>query len=157
MKNALFTLTIALLTSTLFAQSNKEEVDMAQSIFGMEKKAVVAELIQLDGAKGETFWALYDEYESKRKELGLHRLALLNAYADTYGTTSDATNDEILKEMISLKAGTDNLITTYTKKIQKKVDVKTAAQFFQVEGYILSKIRTRIMENVPLIGELDGM
>lgn len=156
MKKVLFASALALfmLTNTVTAQSNNEEIDMIQSVFGMEKKAFVAEFIQLDGPKAEAFWMLYDEYEIKRKELGKRRLALLQAYADTYDSMDDATTTEILKETIALKAGTDNLITSYTKKIQKKVDVKTAAQFYQIEGYLLSKIRTNILESIPVIGEM---
>lgn len=47
------------------AQSNNEEVDFYQSIFGMEKKAVVADFLNLE--ESNPFWALYDEYEAREK------------------------------------------------------------------------------------------
>lgn len=158
MKKVIFTLTLALLTVTsgVLAQSHKEEIDLVQSVFGMEKKAVVSEFIQPDGAKKDIFWEIYDEYETKRKELGKRRLALLNSYADTYDSMDEATTGKILNEMMSLQISTDKLIGTYAKKIEKKVEVKTAAQFYQIEGYVLSKIRTTILENIPVIGELDN-
>lgn len=136
------------------AQSNTEEVDLVQSVFGMEKKAFVAEFIQLEGAQAEGFWALYDEYEAKRKELGKRRIALLNKYAESYDSLDDVKTGEILTEMMGLQTATDKLITTYSKKIKKEVNVKTAAQFYQIEGYILSKIRTAILENIPVIGNI---
>ncbi|MCX7548799.1 hypothetical protein OS188_12630 [Xanthomarina sp. F1114] len=157
MKKLIFTLSLVLvsMSSSLFAQSNTEEIDMVQSIFGMEKKALVAEVIQPETAKSDAFWALYDEYEVKRKDLGKRRIVLLNSYADSYDTLDEATIDKILKEMMSLQVTTDKLIGNYAKKIKKSVDVKTAAQFYQIEGYLLSKIRTTILENIPVIGELD--
>ncbi|MCG2462316.1 hypothetical protein K8352_16260 [Flavobacteriaceae bacterium F89] len=157
MKKVIFIIALVTMSSTAMAQSNQEGIDMVQSLFGMEKKAVVAEFIQLEGTQADTFWALYDEYETKRKELGKRRLALLEVYADTYDSMDDETANAILKEMMGLQTGTDKLIGTYAKKIKKKVNIKSAAQFYQIEGYILSKIRTKILENIPVIGSMETM
>lgn len=158
MKKAIFTLSLILISfsSAVMAQSDTEEIDLVQSVFGMEKKAVVAEFIQAEGINNDVFWDIYDEYETKRKELGKRRLALLNTYSNTYFSLDDAATENILNEMMQLQVNTDRLIGTYARKIKKKVDVKTAAQFYQIEGYILSKIRTEILENIPVIGELDN-
>ncbi len=100
---------------------------------------------------------MYDEYETKRKALGKQRIALLEKYAENYTSLDDTKTEEILNETISLQNNSDKLISTYAKKIKKAVDVKTAAQFYQIEGYLLSKIRAEILENIPVIGELDSM
>jgi hypothetical protein len=155
MKKLLLIVACMLSGCFVFAQSNKEEIDMFQSVFGMEKKALVAEFIKLDGPQKDAFWTHYDRYEGERKALGQKRIALLNKYAFSYGTLDDAGTDEIVKEMISLQTQTDKLIVDYYKKIKKDSGAKAAAQFYQIEGYILSKIRATIMENIPLIGELD--
>ena len=157
MKKVLLMIAVISLSTAGMAQSNKEKIDMIQSVFGMEKKAIVADFIQLEGTQGDAFWTLYDEYETKRKELGKRRIALLEKYAENYASLNDVTTDEILKEMMSLQTSTDKLIGTYAKKIKKEAGVKTAAQFYQIEGYLLSKIRTEILENIPVIGDLENM
>jgi hypothetical protein len=154
-KKTLFTSVLLLLVSLGFAQSNKEEVDLVQSIFGIEKKAMAAEFITLDATQKDAFWLAYDEYETKRKELGKKRIDLLNKYAASYTTMDDATADDIVNQTISLQAETDKLVNTYYKKIKKSCGVKPAAQFYQLESYVLSEIRAAIMENIPLIGALD--
>jgi len=156
MKNSLLITAFVMFSCCVFAQSNKEEVDILQSVFGMEKKALAAEFIKLEGPAKDKFWAAYDEYEIKRKELGKRRLALLEKYTTNYATLDDATTDEIVNEMIALQGETDKLIVTYYKKIKKDAGVKSAAQFYQMEGYVLSKIRAEIMENIPVIGELES-
>jgi len=137
-----------------FAQSNKEDIDLIQSIYGKEKKTIVADFIQLEGAQKDAFWKLYDEYEGKRKALGQKRVALLEKYAANYGTMDDVATSNLIKETISLGAETDKLIATYHKKIEKVAGAKPAAQFYQLEVYLLSAIRTTIFENIPFIGEL---
>jgi hypothetical protein len=57
--------------------------------------------------------------------------------------------------MISLGSKTDKLISTYYSKMKKPAGVKAAAQFFQIESYLLSSIRAAILEEIPFIGELD--
>lgn len=158
MKKVIFILSLVFFSfsPTLIAQSNTEEVDLMQAVFGMEKKDIVAEFLQLDGMKSDAFWALYDQYEAKRKDLGKRRITLLNSYIDNYDSFDDTATNDVLKEMMSLQVSTDKLIGSYAKKIKKSVDVKTAAQFYQIEGYILSKIRTSILENIPVIGEFDN-
>ena len=155
MKKIMLIFSLLLLTQVLLAQSDKEEIDFFQSVFGMEKKALVAEFIKLEGAQKDAFWTAYDEYEAKRKELGRKRISVLKKYADSYATMDDITTDEIIKEVISLQGKNDKLIADYYKKIKKGSGTKAAAQFYQIEGYILSKIRSTIMENIPLIGEIE--
>jgi len=138
-----------------FAQSNKEDVDFIQSIYGKEKKQIVAGFINLEGAQKDAFWKLYDEYETQRKDLGKQRVALLERYANGYMTMDDASTDQIMKDMMALGLKTDKLMSTYYAKIKKASGVKAAAQFVQIEAYLLSAVRATIMENIPFIGELD--
>jgi hypothetical protein len=132
------------------AQSNKEEIELVQSVYGMEKKAIVQEFVQVDPAQKDAFWSLYDEYETKRKELGKERVALLEQYANAYDKLNNEQADEITKKLISLSAKTDDLIVSYVKKIKKVTNPIVALQFYQVEGYILSGIRVSILEELPL-------
>ena len=148
----IFTL-VASLSS--YAQSNKEDVDLIQAMYGKDKKTVVAGFVQLEGAQKDAFWKLYDEYETKRKELGKKRVALLEKYAGNYSTLDDAKTDEIIREMTSLGVKTDELVASYYEKLKKASSVKAAAQFVQIESYLLSAIRVKIFESIPFIGELD--
>ena len=149
-------LLIALLTffSTFsFSQTNPEEIDYYQSIFGMEKKQAMTEFLQLE--ENDPFWNMYDEYEKERKELGKKRIEILNNYATNYLTLTDEKASELIDQSISQRKKIDKLIVTYYKKVKKGNGAKVAAQFYQLENYILVAIRMTIMEKVPFIGEFD--
>ncbi len=150
----IFFLAAMCISAGVSAQSNKEDVDLIQAAYGKEKKAIVAEFIQLEGAKKDAFWKLYDQYETERKALGKKRIALLEDYAANYGSMSDAAVSKNIKETAALGLKTDQLISTYHQRIEKAAGPKAAAQFFQIEVYFLSAIRTAILENIPFIGEL---
>jgi len=138
---------------TLNAQSGKEELELYQSVFGMQKKAIVAEFLKV--SPDDLFWTLYDEYETARKELGNQRVKVLEDYAANYSSLTNEQYDVLIGDMISLRKSTDKLMDTYYKKIKKASGSKVAAQFFQIEAYFVSAIRLTIMEGIPYIGEFD--
>jgi hypothetical protein len=148
---------ITLLVAVLFvaasfakAQSTSEEVDLMQASFGMDKKAMVAEFVQVDPAQKDAFWKLYDEYETSRKALGKERIQLLSDYTSKYNKFTNESADAMTKNIIELGKETDNLIIDYYNKIKKVTNPIVALQFYQVENYILSGIRVSLLESLPL-------
>ena len=146
---SIFTLSIS---SNGFSQSVNEEVDLIQSIYGMEKKEVIAEF--LGDAVNEDFWNIYDVYETKRKELGKQRVKLLSNYVDNYSQMKGDNADDMVKQAEKLSSSQAKLISQYTKQVRKVAGSEVAAQFYQIEHYLLSATRTEIFENIPFIGEL---
>ena len=142
-----------MISNSAKGQSNKEEVEFFQSIFGMEKKAITAEFLKLDSK--DPFWTLYDNYENERKALGLNRLKILNDYVENYTTLTDDKTNEIIKQTIKQRKDLDNLIDKYYKKINKTSGAKVAAQFYHLENYLLSTVRLAILENIPAIDALE--
>ena len=155
MKKLTFIFVALLGFSLANAQSNQEEIDFFQSIFGMEKKAAVMQFIHPSEAQSADFWALYDAYETERKVLGKRRIDLLYQYAANYNTMNDASADAFIKDIMDLGKKTDKLMMTYVKKIKKKTSPMVALQFYQMEAYILSSIRANILESIPFVGEMD--
>jgi hypothetical protein len=151
MKKLLFIFTALIVAGIANAQSNKEEVDMLQSIFGMEKKALVADFMNLDASKSDAFWKLYDEYETQRKELGKKRIDLMEQYANNYNGMPAEVADKWMADVMKLSASTDKLLVTYYKKIKKISDPVTALKFYHVESYILNSIRQSITSEMPFV------
>ena len=154
MKKLLSIAIILFASSTMvFAQVQQEEIDYYQSIFGMEKKVVVANFLEL--GENDAFWPIYDEYEKARKKMGQKRLETLIGYAENYDDLTDEKTDELVKQNISLRKRTNDLITKYYKKVKKTSGSKVAAQFYQIENYFITAIRSELYLSVPLIGELE--
>jgi len=137
--------------ATVFAQSNKEEIDLMQAAFGMEKKAVVQYFVEPGEADKDAFWTLYDEYETERKELGKERIDLLTDYADNYQKMTNEHADEWMTKVISLQGRTDKLLTKYFKKVKKETNPILATKFYQIEGFILTSIRMEVLSEIPFL------
>jgi hypothetical protein len=139
------------LASFAYTQSDKEEIDLIQAAFGMDKKAIVADFVQLSDTQKDAFWKLYDEYETKRKEYGRERIELLKQYAEQYMTMTGEQADTWTKKVMELQVKTDKLIATYYEKVKGVTDGVVATQFYQIENYILSMIRMSILQEVPFL------
>ena len=151
MKKYVLLIAVLFMASFANAQSNKEEVDLMQAAFGMDKKSAVADFVKPSAAQKDAFWKLYDEYETQRKVLGKQRIALLEQYADQYQTMTSEQADAWTKKVIDLQKKTDNLIVTYFGKVKLASDGVVATQFYQIENFILTAIRAKIFQNVPFL------
>jgi hypothetical protein len=151
MKKYILLVAASLMASFTYAQSNKEEVDLVQAAFGMDKKAAVAEFVKPSEAQKAAFWKLYDEYETQRKELGKQRIALLEQYANQYQTLTSEQADAWTKKVMELQKKTDGLIATYYTKVKGVSDGIVATQFYQIENYILLAIRAQILDAIPFV------
>jgi hypothetical protein len=151
MKKYIIIISALFMASFASAQSNKEEVDMMQAAFGMDKKAAVAEFVKPSPAQKDAFWKLYDEYETQRKELGKLRITLLEEYAAKYQTMTSEQADAWTKKVMDLQKKTDGLITTYYGKVRAVTDGIVALQFYQMENFILAAIRAQVLEQVPFV------
>ena len=139
---------IAFFSLTLFAQSNQDEIELMQSLYGMEKRDIVAEFIELSEVQEQEFWALYNEYENERKELGRKKFQLLQSYVDDYGQVKAEYADNFMKQAIPLRIKSDKLTDNYYKKIKTKTDPIVAMQFYQIENYLADAIKMELLEDI---------
>ncbi len=148
MKKITLLIVAILFTTTSFAQSAQNEIELIQSVYGMEKKEIVTDWVELNENQKTDFWVLYDAYELKRKELGKNKFALLLKYVDDYGEILSEDAELIMKESIPLRKKSDKLIDNYYKKIKKKTDAVVALQFYQIERYLSGIIRLELLEEI---------
>lgn len=135
-----------------FTQSTQTEVEIFQGEFGLEKKLVVANFMNLKES-AEGFWLIYDEYEAERKKHGKERIQIISEYAQSYPNISDENILELFNRTQAVKKSFDKLLKTHFKKMKKEVGVKKAAQFWQIETYFNSLIQANIYSQIPFIGE----
>lgn len=145
--------TFITLSTSVNAQSDIEELEFLQSIFGMNKKEFVDAFIDPKTETSETFWSIYDSYEAERKELGKNRYNLMVKYVENFDTSTDDQTNQMMSDIISLSKSSEKLIERYYKKMKKSVNATEAAEFYQIEAYILSAIRVEILNEIPFFIE----
>jgi hypothetical protein len=139
----------------IYCQGSQEDIDLFVTAFGKEKKIITREFMKIGSTHADEFWKLYDEYEAERQELATKRWILLHQYVALIESMTDDQAAAIMKEIMSHSKISDRLIDTYYRKIKKATSAKIAANFYQLEHYLLNGIRMQILSLVPFIGEPD--
>lgn len=144
-----------ILTFGLKAQTNAEEITMVQSIYGMDKRELIAKHMKLNSNQATLFWQLYDEYEIQRKEIGQKRANNIISYADKYEQMSNEDADKLIKSSFEINLSFIQLWELTYKKMAKSLTPVIAAQFIQAEMFIENMVRQELSLDIPLIGEIE--
>lgn len=137
---------------TVLGQSHREDIDIAQSIYGKEKKAIVKEYMS-DQANFK-FWDLYDRYEAERKELNEERAAIISSYSYVMNSHDIKMINRLVKAADKNRAQMDKLIYKYYNKIKHKTSTEAAANFYQMEHFFLGEIRALASEVLPVVAQI---
>lgn len=151
-KKLITSLILTIVAYSSLAQSAQTEVEIIQETFGLEKKLLVANFMEL-GDDADNFWKIYDEYEMERKELGINRLKIIADYAECYPNLTDNHILELFEKTKDFKKSFNKLQEKYFNRMRKEVGVSTAAQFWQLESYVSAIIQASIYSQIPFIGE----
>ena len=143
------------LCSVLVLKAQDDDVKAAQEIWAKEKKQIVSEQIQLEGEAATSFWALYDEYQTKSMELGQRRFAVLNDYINGYENIDDDLASELMTKALDIKKEKLALWKEYFKKISKSNGGKVAARFIQIESHFENVLSMTLSDGLPFVGDDD--
>jgi hypothetical protein len=156
MKTILSFAFIVIFSFSLKAQSS-DDIGIIQSLWGMEKRTMVEEYMDLSPAEASAFWSQYEIYEEARKALGKERIGLINEYVENFGSLTDDKAAELINGAASNNIAIQKLLQKTFKKMSKVISPVKAAQFVQLENYLMSMIQLSIQDELPFIGELEEM
>ena len=140
MKKLILTLTFALITAIGFSQTTDDYIEVQRSVIKTEKKAVIAEVLQLTEQEAKEFWPLYEEYENRQYETNTQIYQLIKKYADNYETLTNEEAVELWKEKMKFDKDLGKVEATYFKKFMKILPGKKLLTFFQAACFFMITI-----------------
>jgi hypothetical protein len=147
----LFAAGMILSISPVFAQSIDDYIEIARDVLNTEKKAAVAQAMQLSDAESTPFWELYNEYNLEANRVHNQRIALIKDFAKNYENLSDEKADELWNGVLSYQLQLLKLKKSYYKKFKKIISPGNAARYFQIENKIEALINANLAAEIPLI------
>jgi len=151
MRTIITILFFCVISFTISAQSIDDYIEIAQDVLNTEKKAAVAEVMQLTDEEGTAFWELYNEYNLEANKIHNQRIAIIKDFANNYENLSDEKADEIWVGVLSYQRQLLKLKKSYYKKFKKRISAGEAAKYFQIENKIEALINANLAAEIPLI------
>ena len=116
-----------------------------------DKKAVVAEVLQLTEGEAKAFWPVYNAYQSDMVTHYDRVLKLLETYAASYDSMTDETATSLLKQFLGLERDHVALLTSYLPRFQKVLPPKKVAKLYQVENKARALVNYELARGIPLV------
>ena len=150
MKKNIYTLVILLFTGFAYSQTSNDYLEVQREVLKTEKKAMVAEAMQLTESESTVFWPLYNEYNEKMYILDTKIYDLVLKFSKEYETLTDEQAIDLWKESQSIRADIFKLEKSYLKKFQKIMSGKKVLRYFQVESKIDKLMAAQQTLEIPL-------
>ena len=147
---ALFTLS----SLGAFAQTN-DYIEISREVLKTEKKAMIAEVMQLNETESTAFWPLYNEYEQKKYEVNTRYIALIKEFADNYEKMSAEVASTLISNAQKIDMDLLKLEKTYSKKFMKVLSPQKTLKYLQAENKIRALIDAEIALEIPLLEEIE--
>jgi len=116
-----------------------------------DKKAVVAEVLQLTEGEAKVFWPVYNAYQSDMVTHYDRLLKLLDNYASSYETMTDAQATSLLQQYLGLERDHVAILTSYLPRFQKVLPPKKVAKLYQVENKARALVNYELARGIPLV------
>ena len=151
MKKFILIVSYIFICTLTFAQSANDYIEMTREVIKAEKKAAVADAMQLTDAESQPFWDLYNEYQGKQYPVHNKRIAIIKDLADNYENLSDEKADELWTNYMKFQQELLKVKISYYKKFKKIISPGEAARYFQIENKIDALINANLATQIPLI------
>lgn len=139
----------------LYAAAQDSYTEIVRSTIKTEKKALIAEVLQLSDAESQVFWPVYNEYEEKLYEINTSYFDVIQEFADHYENMSDDKAKEIINKADQVKMQKAKLEKAYTKKFLKVLPPKKALRYLQASNKIDVLIDAHLAGEIPLLEDID--
>ena len=158
-RNLTLTLTLALAGAALFAAPPSadaiqaqiaSEIQMLRAENKIDRRAILADSMDLTAAEAAAFWPIYDEYELASTQLDDVRLGLVKVYLESYDTLTPEAAQALAKGIFQYQMDRIKLSKKYFKRVSQALSPKRAARFVQIDLALRSIKDLVIQASLPL-------
>ena len=153
MKKIILGLSFVFFAAAMMAQNTHDYMEVERAALKTEKKALVADAMELTDDESEIFWPLYNEYSDKQYVINSKVYNLIVDYAENFDTLSDEKALELWNESMKQADELSKLKKSYFKKFQKILPGKKVVRYFQVENKVWALINAQLALEIPLMEE----
>jgi hypothetical protein len=151
MKKVLIVMAAVVWSIGMNAQSDNDYLELTREVIKIEKKAAIAEAMELNDAESQPFWSLYNEYHAALYIVQNKRIDLIKDYSDNFKSLSDEKADELWVGSMKYSNELLKLKKKYYGKFKKVVSPGKAARFMQLDNKIETLIDASLALEIPLI------
>ena len=154
MKKNLIVIALILSGTLMFAQNDRDYLEVTREVLKTEKKASIAEAMDLSETESPAFWALYNEYNEKMYVINTKLFDVIKDYSDNYENMTDEKATELWSNAMNIEMELLKLEKSYFKRFLKILPGTKAVRYLQAENKIKSLVDAQLSLQIPLFEEI---
>jgi hypothetical protein len=131
------------------------EQKVMQDVLALEeqRKAVVAQNLQLTAEEADAFWNVYANYRDQMVHAITLGTTVIVDYADAYNnkSLSDKGALNLTHRYLNAMGKQIKVKKSFVKKFKKVLPVKKVVRFYQVDNRLDQLVKLQLANNVPLV------
>jgi hypothetical protein len=116
-----------------------------------DKRLLVSDALALTEGEAKAFWPVYNAYQSDMISHYDKVLAMIDRFAKSYDSMTDATAQKLLNDYLSLEANHVAILKSYVPRFEKVLPPKKVARLYQVENKIRALVNFDLAQQIPLV------
>jgi hypothetical protein len=130
---------------------SNQDLQLLREDIRSQKKQLVAANLKLTDEEATKFWPVYDRYAADLSKINDRKFALIQQYADHWGTMTDEQALSLAHQWLDTDTATVQLRQKYVPEVSQAVNGKTAASFFQIDRRISMMIDLQLASRIPIV------
>jgi len=132
------------------AALSQQDVDLLRKDLRSQKKQLVAQNLKLTDEEATKFWPIYDQYTAELVKINNKKYAVIQQYANGYGTLSGEQAMSLMKQWMEVDIAAAQLRAKYLPIVAKAIGDTKAATFAQIDRRIALMIELQLASRLPL-------
>jgi outer membrane murein-binding lipoprotein Lpp len=130
---------------------SSQDLDLLRKDLRSQKKQLSAANLKLTDAEATKFWPVYDQYTAEVVKINDTKYALIQDYADHWGTMTDDQALMFLRQWLDTDIATTQLRQKYVPIVHQVLNARSTATFFQLDRRISMMIDLQPASQIPLV------
>ncbi len=131
--------------------SANQDIELLRKDIRSQKKQIIAANMPLTDVEAQKLWPVYDQFTAELVKINNDKYALIQEYAQNYGSMTDAQADNWATRMLKIDTEIAALRQSYWPKFRAVLPAKKAALYEQIERRAQMLIDVQLASQIPLL------
>jgi Spy/CpxP family protein refolding chaperone len=128
-----------------------QDIALMRQDIRSKKKQLIAQNLKLTDAEATKFWPIYDQYTAELVKINDKKYAVIQEYADHYGTLTDEQATKLARQWMDVDVAAAQLRAKYLPIVSQAIGGRKGATFAQLDRRVSLMVELQLASQIPLV------
>jgi Spy/CpxP family protein refolding chaperone len=128
-----------------------QDIALMRQDIRSKKKQLIAQNLKLTDAEATKFWPIYDQYTAELVKINDKKYAVIQEYADHYGTLTDEQATKLARQWMDVDIAAAQLRAKYLPIVSQAIGGRKGATFAQLDRRVSLMVELQLASQIPLV------